>query len=76
LDIAAEKNLLLHYSQPVYFFVHKSNTKLAQRIKKGLEIAQKDGSFDQLFFEVPEFKKAYEEIQSSNRVAFKLEVNH
>jgi len=72
LHLAAEKNILLHYSQPVYFFVNKANTKLAKRIEKGLQIAQQDGSFDQAFFEIPEFKAAYEFIHNHDRLVFDL----
>jgi hypothetical protein len=66
---------LLHYPQPIYFFVNKSNKKLAKRIKKGLKIAQEDGSFDQLFFEFPEFKAAYDQLQSHNRRVIELTVD-
>jgi ABC-type amino acid transport substrate-binding protein len=75
LNLIAEKNLLLHYSQPVYFFVNKSNKKLAKRIKEGLKIAKEDGSFDQLFFEIPEFKAAYEQLQNHNRHLLELKTD-
>lgn len=54
--------LLLKYDNPVRycFFVNKKNTQLADRIQRGLLLAQEDGSFDQLFFSVPGFKYGYE----------------
>jgi hypothetical protein len=48
-NIIIEDNLAFHYPYPVYFFVNKNNQKLASRIKKGLELAEKDGSFKELF---------------------------
>lgn len=65
LKLATENHLLLHYPQPIYFFVHKSNTKLADRITRGLETALKDGSFDQLFMESPNFRKALEDVNQA-----------
>ncbi len=56
LHLAIEKDLMLHYPNEVYFFVHKDNKVLAQRLKLGLEIAQKDGSFDELFNSIPRYQ--------------------
>lgn len=66
LELAVEEHLLLHYSQPIYFFVNKNKQQLAARIKRGLELAQQDGSLDQLFFSVPSFKSASEKLQQIN----------
>lgn len=49
LGLAVEKTLLLYYPSPVYFFVNKENTQLAEAIETGLLRAIEDGSFDQLF---------------------------
>lgn len=48
-ELAIEKNLLLHYPFPVYFFVSKQNESLAKRIESGLRIMKANGSFEQLF---------------------------
>jgi hypothetical protein len=37
---------ILHYPFPIYFFVHRDNTKLADTIKQGLLALQKTGEFD------------------------------
>jgi hypothetical protein len=37
--------LILHYNFPVYYFVEKNNTALAERLEKGLMTALADGSF-------------------------------
>jgi len=48
-NITVEKSLAFYYPYPVYFFVNKRNIELAYKIKKGLDIAEKDGSFRSLF---------------------------
>jgi ABC-type amino acid transport substrate-binding protein len=47
-DLAAEPYLLLHYPAADYFFVNRANPALAEEIRRGLEAAQADGSFDRL----------------------------
>jgi hypothetical protein len=39
----------LHYFYDAYLFVNKRNTQLAEDIRRGLEAAIADGSFDKLF---------------------------
>ena len=46
--LAAEPYLVLHYMAADYFFVHRDNAALAEDIRRGLELAQADGSFDRL----------------------------
>ncbi len=46
---AIEPTLALHYPTAMYFFVNKQRTDLAADIRKGLDIALKDGSFEALF---------------------------
>lgn len=72
-NITIEKNLMIYYDSPIYFFVNKNNKKLADRIERGLSIAINDGSFDQLFLSVENFKRGYEEQISGKRKLFKLE---
>ncbi|MES2675013.1 MAG: transporter substrate-binding domain-containing protein [Pseudomonadota bacterium] len=71
--LMAEQTLLLHYHQPVYYFVHKENTVLAERILRGLNLAQADGSLDALLNSVPGFKIAAEEIHNKQRRILELE---
>lgn len=47
--LTVEHSLALFYPYPVYFFVRKDNTRLADRIQRGLDAALKDGSFKALF---------------------------
>jgi hypothetical protein len=72
LPIIAEEKLLIAAQSPVYFFVHPTNEKLAKRIKKGLDIAEKDGSLKTLFMSIPAFKKGYQEIKSKHRTIINL----
>ncbi len=48
-DVVVEPSLLIQYHAPAYFFVSTQNTKLAERLERGLEMAIQDGSFDRLF---------------------------
>ena len=48
--LAVEPHLLLKYRTDAYFFVNKHNVKLAADVRRGLEAAIADGSFDQLFY--------------------------
>ena len=48
-NLAVESSTAFFYPFPVYFFVNKDNTKLANRIERGLKIALADGSFKELF---------------------------
>lgn len=50
MDIAIDQHIVIHYPAAFYFFTKKDNKKLADIIQRGLEVAIKDGSFDQLFY--------------------------
>jgi hypothetical protein len=69
-----ERQLMLHYHGPIYFFVSRDNKSLADRIERGINLAIADGSFDELFFSVPNFRLGYEEMTNSNRRVFRLPV--
>ncbi|TVZ37871.1 ABC-type amino acid transport substrate-binding protein [Alteromonadaceae bacterium 2753L.S.0a.02] len=72
LPLAIEKHLLLSYPSNFYFFVKKGNEALAQRILIGLKNADADGSFSELFNQVPRYRWAMHELQTSNRLELKL----
>ncbi|MBS1228943.1 MAG: hypothetical protein H6R17_2220 [Proteobacteria bacterium] len=48
-QLAVEQTKALFFPYPVYFWVSRENTALAQRIERGLKLALADGSFRQLF---------------------------
>jgi hypothetical protein len=73
LALDVEKNLLISYVNPFYFFVNKSNTRLAQDIEKGLRIALEDGSFDEYFFNDPTVKDVVEKANLKNRTIIHLD---
>jgi len=67
LHLAIEKDLMLHYQNEVYFFVNKENEVLAKRLKTGLEIALKDGSFDALFNSIPRYQWGMTQLKHNQR---------
>ncbi|WP_062059129.1 substrate-binding periplasmic protein [Cellvibrio sp. OA-2007] len=73
LGLAIEKNLVIHYPQPIYFFVNNNNPALAKRIQQGLELAREDGSLDALFLSIPNFRQAWEQLQQLNRKMIELQ---
>lgn len=70
--LVVEQSLMLYYHGPIYFFVNRNNRALADRIERGLRIAMDDGSFDELFFSIPGFRRGYEEIAEGRRRVFEL----
>ena len=50
LNLTVEKNLVVKYPLPTYFFVHKGHEKLARDIQYGLDRALEDGTFDRFFY--------------------------
>jgi ABC-type amino acid transport substrate-binding protein len=49
-NLAIEKNLIIFYPWPYYFFVNNNNPQLAARLNLGLQRMIADGSFNQLFW--------------------------
>ena len=59
-NLIVEKQIALYYPYSVYYFVNKSNVKLASRIERGLKVLLKNGSFKKLFLKyyAPYIKQA------------------
>lgn len=72
LNLTIADKVMLHYHQPIYFYVSRKNPKLADRILRGLNLAEGDGSFDRLFFSIPEHREATEAIKNNSRLIFNL----
>ncbi|PWF48254.1 hypothetical protein C7C56_012785 [Massilia glaciei] len=68
-----EKNIMLYYPAPFYFFVNKKDVALAERIERGLKMAQEDGSFDRLLLSFPWFVRGMQEQKNSKRKLFVLD---
>jgi hypothetical protein len=47
--LEVESHVALHYYYDAYFMLNKKKTKLAENLRRGLEKAIADGSFDRLF---------------------------
>lgn len=75
--LALEDNFLLKYSVPVQysFYVNKHNLALAQRLERGLKLAQEDGSFDALFYQVPSLKSGMDLFKSSTRIRYEIDTH-
>ncbi len=74
LGLEPEQTLMLHYNKPTHysFFVNKGNHQLADRILRGLKLAEADGSFEQTFNQFAKFKQRLEETKTSSRVRLEL----
>lgn len=48
-NLAIEKNLLIYYPWPYYFFFNKKDAALKQRVEAGIRTMMRDGSFDAIF---------------------------
>lgn len=47
--LVIEKNLLIYYPWPYYFFFNRNDLRLKERVEAGLHKMMKDGSFDAIF---------------------------
>lgn len=72
LKLTVEKNLVLIYPLPTYFFVTPKDPALAKDIEYGLESAIKDGAFDRYFYNSPEVKEALGKADLKNRRAIRI----
>lgn len=74
LGLAIESNLLLHYEQATdySFFVNKEKPALANRIQRGLALAEADGSFERTFNNFPGFQQHFSEIKNNHRLKIEL----
>lgn len=72
LKLTVEKNLVLIYPLPTYFFVTHKDPTLAKDIESGLESAIKDGTFNKYFYDSPEVQEALEKADLGNRRAIRI----
>lgn len=73
VGLALEQHLLLEGGVDFYFFVNKNNKPLADRIERGLQLAQADGSFDRLFDSVISFKQGQLLLSDPRRIKLALQ---
>lgn len=62
LGLASVPDLLLSYAQPYYFFVAPQRPEVAQRLQRGLALAQHDGSLPARFMAEPALRNAWERL--------------
>lgn len=48
-ELAIEPSLLIYYQYPLYLYVSAKHPEIAQRLRRGFELIQRSGQFDQLF---------------------------
>lgn len=48
-ELMIAPNIVIYYPLPIIFYISESQPQLAERLRKGILIAEKDGSFDKLF---------------------------
>ncbi len=70
--LVVERGLLLHYPVAEYFFVSRKNPALADRLARGLSLALRDGSFDELFRGFPPHKLVLEKLGEHGRRTLEL----
>lgn len=73
LPLTVEKNLVIIYPLPTYFFVSPHDPELARDLENGLEAAIADGAFDRYFFGSLEVKDALARANLGQRRAFRID---
>ncbi|MGF1758260.1 diguanylate cyclase [Photobacterium sagamiensis] len=73
MNLTVEKKLMLIYPNAMYFFVNKNNHKLHEKIFTGFEMAIKDGSFDDLFFNHPMIKDVLAKANLKQRTVLRID---
>lgn len=71
LELMLEKNLLLVYRLPTFFFVSQQNPELAARLKRGMQIAYEDGSIQTLI--KTHYQSLFAPMNISKRIFISLE---
>lgn len=71
-EFTVDKNLLLKYFAPMYFFVNKNNTRLQERLDYGLNQALNNGQYLDFFNNHPLTKDILVKAQLENRKVFEL----
>lgn len=72
LDLIVDKHIMIWYTAPFYYFVHKSNTKLATHLTEQLLSMVEDGVFQRLFEQNIDVAQALERADIKNRTIIRL----
>lgn len=72
LNLTVEQKHLLVYPFALYFFVHKSEQQLGERLHAGLMKSVADGTYDQLFYNHPVIKETLSRSALNERLVHRL----
>ncbi|GAA6171430.1 hypothetical protein NBRC116592_11000 [Colwellia sp. KU-HH00111] len=72
-ELVVEKNFMLKYPAPTFFFVNKQNTRLHQRLDLGFKKLLSSGKFEQFFLNHPITAGILTKANVNQRIIFKLE---
>lgn len=72
LDLVVDNKLLIKYVAPMYFFVNKNDTVLAERLYSGLIKAIESGEFDDFFYNHPTTRAIVDLAKIEERVIFEI----
>lgn len=72
-EFIIEKNLMLRYPAPMYFYVNKTNNRLHQRLTYGFDKIVNSGQFEALFLNHPVTSGIIEKSKARERVVFDLD---
>jgi len=73
LDLVVDKHIMLWYTVPFYYFVHRSNTDLAEHLTEQIEAMIADGSFMEMFYEDEDVQAAFKQAKIDERTIIRLE---
>ncbi len=71
-NFAVEPNFIIEYDLPVYFYVAKNNSQLADVLNRGLNLMIEDGSFREHYNAFPEIMRMNKNLDLSSRIICKL----
>ncbi|RDV26666.1 ABC transporter substrate-binding protein [Alteromonas aestuariivivens] len=72
-NLAVEPNILLRYTMPMFFFVHKKDAALARHMNSVFGDMVEDGTFNRLFFADGQVKSALAKSKLGQRRLFELD---
>lgn len=72
LNLTVERELMLIYPSPSYFFVSRNNPQLAEDLEHGLNAAVASGEFDRYFYSSPMIQSVLKEANLKGRRAIHI----
>lgn len=71
-EFVVEKNLMLKYPSPIYYFVSKKSPRLANRLKKGMNNILVTGAFEEFFKNHPITSEVLKKVNLEQRTTFEF----